>query len=77
MASSVDPQIETPHSERAHTAAHHAFGFQQVLTAVTHALAHKDQPLRAAARQRALRDLDMRRAAASSTTSAWAELLLR
>lgn len=77
MANPVSSLSETTNSQTAHQSAHHAFAFQQVLSAVTHALAHKDQPLRAAARQRAQRDLDVRRAAASSTTSAWAELLLR
>jgi hypothetical protein len=77
MATPAFSLPETTNDHTTHRTAHHAFAFQQVLSAVTHALAHKDQPLRAAARQRVRRDLDMRRAAASSSTSAWAELLLR
>ena len=55
--------------------AHHAFGFQQVLSAVTHALASKQTPNSAAAGQQAKRDLDKKRTAASAT-GLWAEMLL-
>jgi uncharacterized protein with von Willebrand factor type A (vWA) domain len=69
-------QAETTNAE-IHRTAHHVFGFQQVLTAVTHALAHKEQPSHAASRMRAQRSFDKQRMAANSSTVGWSEMLLR
>lgn len=60
-----------------HRTAHHAYGFQQVLSAVTHALAGKDAPGRKAAGVRAQRTVDKQRTAALSPTGSWAQMLLR
>lgn len=76
MANSDFSRSQATHEHTAHQAAHHAFGFQQVLAAVTHALASKQTPSRAAAGRRVQRDLDRKRTAASATGS-WAEMLLR
>lgn len=76
MANPVSSLSETTNSQTAHRSAHHAFAFQQVLSAVTHALARKEQPRRAAVSQQTQRRLDKQRTAASATGS-WAELLLR
>ena len=56
---------------------HHAFGFQQLLTAVTHALARKEQSRHTKVSEHTKRSLDKQRVAASSATGSWAEMLLR
>jgi hypothetical protein len=76
MANTTHSRIDTPHSGTAHTTGHHAFGFQQVMTAVTHALARKEQSHRQVVSQRTQLTLDKQRTAASATGS-WAEILLR
>ena len=77
MAKSLISGSQETHVSAAHHTAHHAYGFQQVLSAVTHALGSKHAPRRKATGVRAQRTLDKQRTAALSPTGSWAEMMLR